>query len=494
MASTRKWRCGLCGYVHTGEEPPEECPICGAPQEDFVEEQPVPQATAKPTQWLCLNCGYVHDGDTPPDECPLCGVGADCFDAVAPEKPTLSGGHAGTGETYVVVGAGVAGVSAAEAIRQLVPEARVVLVNGEDELPYYRLNLTRYLAGEIDRDAMPIHDANWYAEQRIELLTGAHVERVEARERKLVLADQAIAYDRLVLAPGSHPFLPPIDGISLPGVHSLRTSGDAEAILLASLSGPCVVIGGGVLGMEAAAGLARRGADVTLLESHAWLMPRQLSEPAGKVIEQHLAGIGVKLRKQARTAALVGAARVEGVRLDDGTILPATLVVLATGVRPNTHLARRAGLDVDRGVVVDLHLRTSDPSIFAAGDVAEHNGCVYGTWAVSQYQGMIAGNNAAGGEMAFANLPRSNTLKVLGLDLLSVGEFAVPDGSYDLRVDQNGDRFAQFVFRDGRLLGAILIGHGECHAATKKAVETGRGFSGELAAGYSAAQFLTMLG
>jgi len=494
MADARKWRCGLCGYVHTGDEPPQECPICGAPMEDFEEEVAVAAVGDASSQWRCLNCNYVHDGDAPPEECPLCGAVPECFEAITPEKPVLGGGHAGAGESYVVVGAGIAGVSAVEAIRELVPEAKVTLVDGEGTVPYYRLNLTRYLAGEIGRDAMPIHDADWYVDQRIELVSGVRVERIDAPAKELALASgDEIPYDRLVLAMGSHPFVPPIEGTGLSGVHSLRTSVDAEAILAAALAGPCVVIGGGVLGMETAAGLARRGADVTLLESHGWIMPRQLSEPAGAVIEQHLAEIGVTLRKQARTTVLQGTDRVSAVQLNDGTCIPAQLVVLATGVRSNTHLARRAGLDVDRGVVVDAHLRTSDPNIFAAGDVAEHDGRVYGTWATSQFQGTIAGANAAGGETVFENLPRSNTLKILGLDLLSIGDFAVIDGSYDVMTEQNDKQFAQFVFHDGRLVGAILIGHGECHTAVKKAIEGGRGFSGELASGMGACQLVDLL-
>jgi nitrite reductase (NADH) large subunit len=325
-------------------------------------------------------------------------------------------------------------------------------------------------------------------------LVGDRVETIDREAKSVALhSGRTLPYDRLVLAMGSHPFVPPIDGTSLEGVLSLRTSADAEAILDRVHWGPCVVIGGGVLGMETAAGLARRGADVTLLESHGWIMPRQLSEEAGAVIERHLAGLGVKLRKNARTAALQGKNRVEEVVLSDCTIIPAELVVLATGVRPNTHVARRIGLDVDRGVVVDPHLRTSDPNILAAGDVAEHDGRLYGTWAVSQFQGTIAGSNAAGAEMEFKNLPRSNTLKVLGLDLLSIGDFMALDGSYEVLTDQDGDRFARFVFRDGRLLGAILIGHGSCHTATKKAVEDGRGYAGELAVGLTARQLLEQL-
>jgi nitrite reductase (NADH) large subunit len=255
---------------------------------------------------------------------------------------------------------------------------------------------------------------------------------------------------------------------------TLRTASDAVRIRDAVKRGvSCVCIGGGVLGIETAAALARQGADVTMLESHAWLMPRQLNERAGAVLEKHLEAMGVKVLKRARTASIEGDGDVAGVILEDGRKLPAGLVILATGVRPNTALARKAGLEVNSGIVVNNHMQTSDPLIYAAGDAAEHNGQLYGSWAASQYQGSIAALNAAGVETAFGGLPRASTIKAVGMDIFSVGKFMPEDGSYAV-VDADGEgTYTCFVLHDGRLCGAIIMGDPALATRVKKAVEDG---------------------
>jgi nitrite reductase (NADH) large subunit len=205
----------------------------------------------------------------------------------------------GTGGPFkaVVVGAGIAGVSAAEAIRNASPKAEITLIASEAPLPYYRLNLTRYLAGEIETEALPIHPLEWYAENTIHLLAGARTEALELADGRVIVEGHgAVPFDRLVLATGAHPFTPPIQGADAEGVITLRTTEDAERILASALRGdPVCIIGGGVLGLETAGALARRGADVTLLEGHEWLMPRQLDRAAGELLERHIAGMGIRL-------------------------------------------------------------------------------------------------------------------------------------------------------------------------------------------------------
>ncbi len=206
-------------------------------------------------------------------------------------------------------------------------------------------------------------------------------------------------------------------------------------------------------------------------------MPRQLNETAARYLAAHLADIGVAMLTEARTRRISGDGMSLTAHLDTGDAVDAGLVVLATGVRPNTCLARKAGLEVHRGIVVDNHLRTSDEHIFAAGDVAEHNGMLYGAWAASQFQGTIAGLNAAGDRKTFGGLPRANSVKVLGVDLFSIGEFTPPDGSYIAR-DREGDgAYRRLVFHDGRLVGAILFGNARQGPAIKKAIESGTDFS-----------------
>ncbi|NLF39772.1 FAD-dependent oxidoreductase [bacterium] len=474
----RIWRCGVCGYVHREAEPPECCPVCGAARSDFeafAEERPAQPATAN--RWQCLNCSYIHEGTAPPDECPVCGAPRDRFVPLAEERAAVAAGEF-TGH-LVVVGAGIAGVAAVEAFRSVNPGGTITLLAHEPELPYYRLNLTRYLAGELALKDLPIHDAAWYSKRNIDVRLGAEAGGLLLDERRVLLHDgTALPFDRLVLAAGAHAFVPPLHGAHLDGVTCLRTLRDAEAIRARVKAGTRVVcIGGGLLGLETAGALAAQHADVTLLEGHEWLMPRQLNRRAGEILAQHISCIGVNVRRLARTQELLGAGHVTGVLLDDGARLPADMVVIATGVRPNSHLARRAGLDVGKGVTVNNHLVTSHPEVFAAGDVAEHRGVLYGSWGASQFQGSIAGMNAAGVATEFGGLPRSNTLKVLGVDMLSIGQFEPEDGSYTVLEAEDRGVYKRFVLRDGRLIGSVLVGDTAASARIRQAIERGEDFS-----------------
>jgi nitrite reductase (NADH) large subunit len=474
MASER-WCCTVCGYLHLGEAAPDCCPVCGATPELFeacaVPPAPAPVKSA-PSSWRCMNCDHIHQGAAPPDCCPVCGVGPDQFEPVAEQKPGVAG-QALAG-SIVIVGGGIAGLSAAEAARSAAPEASVTLICQEDELPYYRLNLTRYLAGEIAARDLPVHPSSWYAEQRIAVLSGVEVTALNPSAGSISLKRRPdLSYDRLVLAMGAHPSVPPLPGADRDNVVTLRTLRDAEAIL--EKSGPgtsCVIIGGGVLGLEAAAALARRGVKVTLMEGFDWLLPRQLSRAAGERLAAEVVALGIGLVCGAKVKELLGDRQVRSVLLETGEELPAGLVIIATGVRSNSYLARLAGLEVDSGVVVDQHLCTSAPGIYAAGDLAEHLGMVYGTWAPAQFQGTIAGMNAAGGSAVFAGIPRSNSIKVLGVDLFSIGLVHPDDASYQVYEEDKG-HYQQYVFRDSHLVGAVLVGDTALAPALKKLIETG---------------------
>ncbi len=471
------YRCGVCGYVHASDSPPDICPVCGAATTDFEPwAEPVSSTTpVKSSKWQCINCDYVHEGAEPPDACPVCGAEKDKF-APAREAEVATSAVA---IRVVIVGGGVAGVSAAETIRKASPDSEITLICVESELPYYRLNLTRYLAGEITRDSLPLHPESWYVEQRITLLRGTSVEKLSIAAKLVTLADgRELIYDKLILTTGSHPYIPPLPGTTLDGVLTLRIAADADRILEGVGKGSRVVcVGGGILGLETAGALAARGADITLLESHGWLMPRQLNQKAGGVLERHVRSLGVKIEKNAKTKEIVGAARVTAVSLQDGRSIPADIVLLTTGVRPNSSLARKTGFEVNNGIIVDNHMRASAADVFAAGDVAEHNGQLYGSWAASQYQGGIAGLNAVGVPTSFGGLPRSNTVKALGLDLTSVGTFQPEDGSYLVYEEETERSYLEFVFRDGKLRGAIVIGRSELAAPAKKAVESGTDFT-----------------
>lgn len=476
------WVCQVCGYVHRGPEPPEVCPVCGSPASDFSPyAEPVQPPPSAPRRWRCLICNYVHEGPTPPEECPVCGADADDFEPLSePAAPELSKGFAGK---IVILGAGIAGLSAAEAARAASPDAEIVLLSKEDELPYYRLNLTRYLAGEIEELELPIHPPQWYAQERINLMQGREAVNLSTERQVLVLDEGSeIGFDKLIITAGAHAFVPPIPGENLAGVHVLRTVDDARALRQAAQADvPCVCIGGGILGLEAAAGLARCGARVTLLESYKWLLPRQLDPQGAEILGRHVAQLGIDVRPSAKVAELAGGPRLSAVVLEDGSTLPADFAVIAAGVRPNTRLARRAGIEVDQGIVVDSCLTTSHPHIYAAGDVAEHRGTLYGTWDPARFQGSIAGQNAAGARVEFGGIPRANTLKVVGVNLFSVGEIEAKDGSYQVIARETDGNYRRFLFRDSHLVGAILIGDTHLAAASLRFVKEHLDASGVLA-------------
>jgi nitrite reductase (NADH) large subunit len=396
----------------------------------------------------------------------------------------------------VVVGAGIAGIAAAESLRAASPSVEVTLVSKESVLPYYRLNLTRYLAGETEEQDLPVKPQDWFEQQRVQLMRGVEVSEIDLTKRSVALhGGDSLPFDKLILCVGAHPFMPPLPGASREGVTNLRTLGDAQGILGSGLAGKrCVCIGGGLLGLEAAGALARRGAEVTLLEGYGWLLPRQLNERAGQMLAEHVRASGIKLLTKARTEEILGDERVRGVKLEDASVIAAELVVVATGIRPNSYLARLAGLEVDRGVVVDNLLRSSHPDVYAAGDVAEHRGVLYGTWAPSQYQGSIAGMNALGNHVEFGGIPRSNALKVLQVELFSIGQIQPEDASYDV-IDQETDGgYLRFVFRDSHLVGAILLGDAKASPQVKRAIEGQTDFSDLLRKHPSAGEVIEHMG
>jgi len=398
------------------------------------------------TVWRCLVCGYEHEGARPPDVCPVCGVGPEMFErvpaagAVVPPSPLdaepAREPHATTepqvaGEPgpasgsaaprVLIVGAGIAGLCAAAAAREHNACATVTLIGAENERPYYRLNLTRVLAGQTSTLALPMREETWFAAQRIGYEIG-EATRLERESHRVHLRDgRILPYDKLVLALGAAPTLPAWASPPLAGVFALRTIADARAVLAwATTHRRAVIVGGGLLGLESAGGLAAQGLRVTVLEHAPSLLPRQLAPAAAQIFADHLAAIGVEVRCAVDVAGVVAnAGAVAAVTLAEGAALPADLVLLATGVHPHTTLAREAGLAVQRGVLVDEALCTSDPDIYAAGDVTEHAGVVYGRWPVAEQQGRVAGANAAGAQARFVASRPTTTLKVLDLDLAS---------------------------------------------------------------------------
>ncbi len=465
------WKCELCGYVHQGSTAPDSCVICSASKEHFsaLELVTAPAKTATTNKWRCSICDHIEIGRQPPKHCPICSATANLFEAFADEESACCDA---TIKQILIIGAGIAGLTAAEEARKCTKSARIVLINKEPSNPYFRLNLTRYLAGEISEQELPIQTEQWFNEQNIELILG-ETQEIDRQLRQVKLRDGRIfSYDRLVLSNGSHSFVPPIPGTTREGVQVLRTLQDAQSILERLQPGlRCICIGGGLLGLETAAALARRGTQVTVLEGNPWLMARQLPQLAGELLLQQLENMGIKVRCGVKIDELTGDEHLRGVLLNNGEELSADLVIFSAGVRPNSWLARQAKLKVGGGIVVDDRMTTSDPAILAAGDIAEHRGKLYGIWPASFTQGVVAGINACGGNAKFPGMSLATRIKVLSIDLFSIGQLNLDDASYRLIERCSDGNYCGLVCHDNKIVGAALFGNTELAGEIKKAIE-----------------------
>ncbi len=366
----------------------------------------------------------------------------------------------------VVVGNGMAGMRTVEELLKLAPDLYDITVFGEEPHPNYnRILLSPVLAGEQTLEGIVLNPRDWYAGHGIDLHTGSPVVKIDRRQRQVETTDGARSgYDRLLLATGSRPFILPIPGADLEGVLGFRDIADVEAMIAAAARHrQAVVIGGGLLGLEAANGLKLRGMEVSVVHIGPWLMERQLDEPAARLLQQSLEARGLKFLLQRQTEALVGgeSGRVCAVRFRDGGEIPADLVVMAVGIRPNTALAESAGLHCNRGIVVNDTLQTvTDPRIYAVGECASHRGVAYGLVAPLFEQARVAANHLAEfGIGRYTGSMTSTKLKVTGIDLFSAGNFMGGEGCEEIVFQDAGlGSYKKLVLKDNRLVGSVLYG------------------------------------
>jgi nitrite reductase (NADH) large subunit len=366
-------------------------------------------------------------------------------------------------EKLVIIGNGMAPGRMLEHLLEKAPgRYSITIFNAEPRVNYDRIMLSPVLSGEKDYEEIIIHGDGWYIKNGITLYKGHKIVEID-RAAKTVTSDHGVVepYDRLVIATGSVPFIIPVPGNDLPGVLTYRDLDDVQAMLLAAQSrAKAVVIGGGLLGLEAAAGLSERGMDVTVLHVMPTLMERQLDPAAGYLLQRAVEERGIKVMTKANTRAIVGNGRVEGVELADGVVVPASLVVMAVGIRPNATLAKDAGVTVNRGIVVDAGMRTSDPDIFALGECAEVGGQVYGLVAPLYEMARVAASHLAGDESAaFVHNDTPTKLKVTGIELFSLGDFADGDDRQEIVLrDASAGVYKRLVLKDDRIIGTVLYG------------------------------------
>jgi nitrite reductase (NADH) large subunit len=360
----------------------------------------------------------------------------------------------------VVVGGGIAAQSLCEEIRERDPALPLTMICGEPCLPYDRVRLSELLVSDEAPASLALRPREWYEDREVKTLLGRRVAHLDTGLRRLTLEDQEeIPYDQLVLATGSEPLLPPLPGLELPGVLPFRGPEHCEEIRAAARGGAArvAVIGGGLLGLEAAYGVAAQGCAVTVVHLMDRLMERQLDHPAAALLQPAMEELGVEVLLERRTEAILGSGRVEGLRFAGGEEIECDLVVISIGIRPQASLAETAGIEVGRGVLVDDEMRTSAPSVWAVGECAEHRGAVYGLVAPIHEQASVAAASLLGDcEQPYEGSLQWAKLKVMGVDLVSIGS---PEGSQEaVAADAAGPAYRKLVLADGRAAGAILLG------------------------------------
>jgi nitrite reductase (NADH) large subunit len=365
-------------------------------------------------------------------------------------------------EPLVIVGNGMA---AARLVDELAKAAlgryAIAVIGDEPRLAYNRVLLSSVLAGETASHDIELRPATWWRDRGVTLKYGCRATEIDIGRRELKIAgEESIAFSRLVLTTGSSALRLSVPGADLAGVHTFRDTRDVDLLLtLAAQKKRVVVVGGGLLGLEAAYGLAKAGAVVTLVHLMDRLMERQLDAPAAELLKSLVERKGIEILLHANTARIHGEIRVEGVELVDGRRIDADAVIFAAGIRPNVALAREAGITVNRGIVVDDHLQTGVPDVFAIGECAEHRGICYGLVEPAYEQARVLAQHLAGGAGAYGGSVVATNLKVSGVSVFSAGDFIGAEGSEAIVLsDVNHGTYKKLVISEGRLTGAVLIG------------------------------------
>ena len=362
--------------------------------------------------------------------------------------------------SYLIIGNGAAGTAAAEQIRHHDAHGDITMVTAESLPLYSRIRLPEFIAGGINEDRLILKDTRWHEDRAIDLKVETTVSRVDYDRRVVLTVDgKSLPYDRLLLATGSNAFVPPVQGSDKKGVFTLRTVADARRL---RALGPgvrdMVLVGGGLLGLEAASALVRTGKRVTVVEFFDRLLPRQLDVEGGRRLRALLEQMGFDFRLGAVTEKITGDDTVEGVCLKSGETLVNQGVLFSAGVRSELSLVGSSGMETDRGIVVSDTMESTVPGVYAAGDVAQFDNVNFCIWPEAAEQGRVAGINMAGGQALYKNKPPSNILKVAGITLASAGDIDV-DGKYAAEVTADDTRYQKIVRDDaGRIIGCIMLG------------------------------------
>jgi nitrite reductase (NADH) large subunit len=375
---------------------------------------------------------------------------------------------------YLIIGNGVAGARAAVKIRERDPKGEIHIFTGEAYPFYYRVRFPEYVAGEVTIKEITIHTQEFYQGKNISLHLEEPIVEVRLEKKEIFsLKGNTYSYDLLLVATGGVAFVPPIPGNDKVGVFTLRTMNDAiEMRTFSEKINRAILIGGGLVGLETGGALLRRGIKVSVIEQNPRILPRQMDTEGAQILQAKMESMGFTFFLNGQTEEILGKDKVEGVRLKDGRVVEGQMAIISAGVRPNIELAKTMGLEMKNGILVNDRLETSAQDVFAAGDVAEHRGRVYGIWPAAQKQGEIAGANMAGGEEFYEGTILSNTLKVVGIALTSTGEIDA-EGKLEcvVRSDREKCNYCKVIFKEDKIVGCILLGETRNKSELLSAIE-----------------------
>ncbi|CAN2042353.1 FAD-dependent oxidoreductase [Candidatus Magnetomoraceae bacterium gMMP-15] len=360
---------------------------------------------------------------------------------------------------YLIIGNGVAGTTAAENIRSRDSKGIITIITDED-LPFYsRIRLIEYLAKDITEQALVIKKEQWYQKHNINLMLNTKIIDADLKNKLIITKDkQKFFYDKLLIAAGSQPFIPPLKGIEKSGVFVLRNIKDARKILnYVDNINNILVIGSGLLGIEAGNSLRKLGKNVIIIESSSGLLSRQLDKNGMQKLRTIMEEMGFSFISGNRAQELTGKDKVDGVLFKSGDKVPAEMVIISTGVRPDIELANVLKLNYNKGINVNEYLHTNQPDIFASGDVAEFKGITYGIWPAAMEQGRIAGANMAGEEITYKGSLMSNILKAAGIDLASAGNIDA-ENQFESRIVMDEKVYKKIVIDNDKIIGCIMLG------------------------------------
>ena len=406
----------------------------------------------------CLVCGAVFDSSI--YICPVCGVGPENFVEVEAEENEFSND---TKNFYIILGNGAAGHYAAEAIRKRDRTGTITMISNEPYRTYNRPMLTKSIMAGLNEEQIAVEDASWYEENHIYQILGHEVVKIDPEAKEVHLDDGSkYHYTKLIYALGSECFIPPIKGADKDGVIAIRRLSDTKKVAeKLKETKHAVVIGGGVLGLEAAWELKKSRCEVTVLELAPVLMGRQLDKTAGEMLKKISEGQGIQIHTGVQIEAIEGGEKAEGVRLADGTVIPAELVIVSCGVRANTALAKEAGIETDRAVIVNEKMETNIPDIYACGDCAQYEGINYAIWPQAVEEGKTAGAQAAGDDNTYSTVPAALSFHGMNTALFAAGDNGQnPDLIYKTveYKDEGKKQYQKYYFLNNRLCGVILIG------------------------------------